>query len=115
MPENILMYMLGAVLYFSGLLVWPVYALLWRKRRRRTRALRWVFFSQLSCELVLAGFFFFSRGLMEHQYGWLFLMLVLNVVFTPVALLAAIYDRAAESAEQPSCRSDPRDTGSTPR
>ena len=92
MMENVLITLVGAVLYFSGLLVWPVCVLLWRKKKRRTRALRWVFLCQLVCDLVLAGFFVFSRGLMEHQYGWLFVMLLVNAVFTPAALIAAFYD-----------------------
>ena len=92
MIENVLLTLLGAVLYFSGLIVWPVSVLLWRKKNRSTRAVRWVFFCQLLCDLVLAGFSMFSRGLMEHQYGWLFLMLIVNVVFTPAALMAAFYD-----------------------
>ena len=33
----------GILLYASGLLVWPVCLLLWRKKRRRTTASRWVF------------------------------------------------------------------------
>lgn len=86
------MFILGAVLYSSGLLVWPVCAFLWHQNKRKTTGLRWVFLCQLVCDVVLAGFFIFSRNLLEHQYGWLFLMLVVNVVFTPAAIIAAIYD-----------------------
>lgn len=82
---------LAILLYGSGLLIWPVCALLWRKKRR-TRALRWVFFSELFCLLVLYGFATFSNGILEHGYYWLVLMIVANVGFTPIALGAAIYD-----------------------
>jgi hypothetical protein len=97
MMKDVLMMVVGGVLYFSGLLVWPVCVFLWRKKKRRTRVLRWVFLCQLLCDLVLAAFCAFSRGLMEHQYGWIFLMLVVNVVFTPAALLAAVYDCGRET------------------
>jgi hypothetical protein len=81
----------AALFYGSGLLVWPVCALLWRKKRR-TRALRWVFFSELVCLLVLYGFAAFSRGILEHGYYWLLLMILANIVFTPLAIGAAVYD-----------------------
>ncbi len=91
---------LGILLYLSGLLVWPVCCLLWRKHKGRTRALRWVFFCQLLGDLVLLGFFAFSHGILDHQYSWLMLMIMLNVVCTPLALVAAFYDygRTVQSA-----------------
>jgi hypothetical protein len=82
---------LAILLYGSGLLVWPVCALLWRKKRR-TRALRWVFLSELLCLLVLFGFAAFSRGILEHGYSWLILMIVANIAFTPLAMGGACYD-----------------------
>jgi hypothetical protein len=83
--------LIGALLYGSGLLFWPICALVWR-RKRRTRALRVVFFFELTCLLVLAGFAAFSRGILAHGYSWLMLMILVNIVFTPLAIGAAIYD-----------------------
>ncbi|HEY5913914.1 MAG TPA: hypothetical protein VJA21_25270 [Verrucomicrobiae bacterium] len=94
MMEAFFASVLGIVVYFCGLFVWPACAFFWRNNRRRTMALRLVFFCQLLLDLVLAGFLIFSRGLMEHQYGWLFLMLVVNIIFTPAALIGAVYDSA---------------------
>jgi hypothetical protein len=82
---------LAILLYGSGLLIWPVCALLWRKKRR-TLALRWVSLSELIGLLVLYGFASFSRGILEHGYYWLVLMILANIVFTPLAMGAAIYD-----------------------
>jgi hypothetical protein len=92
MIHDALIGVIGSLLYLSGLLVWPACVLLWRKRKRRTRALHWVFFSQLLGDLVILAFFAFSQGILEHQYYWLMLMIMLNVFCTPLALLAAIYD-----------------------
>jgi hypothetical protein len=44
--------------------------------------------------VILVSFGLFSRGILEHQYYWLILMIVVNVVFTPAAIAAAIYDYA---------------------
>ena len=79
------------ILYGSGLLIWPACALAWRKTRR-TRALRWAFFVKLVCLLTLYAFGCFSRGILEHGYYWLVLMIMANIVFTPFAIGAAIYD-----------------------
>src|SRR5204863_9146792 len=87
----------GILLYASGLFVWPVCLLLWRKKGRRTRASRWVFVAEVFCQLVLVGFFVFSHGILEHQYYWLILMIMVNLGFTPLALGAAIYDYGSES------------------
>jgi len=91
---NIGAVLLGVPLYLSGLLVWPVCVFVWRRKKRRTRAVRWVFLGQLVCLLILVGFFVFSDGLLEHQYHWLILMIVLNILFTPFAVGAAFYDYA---------------------
>src|SRR5690349_20278222 len=82
---------LAILLCGSGLLVWPTCALLWRKKRR-TRALRWFFFSELLCQLVLAGFAVIPYRILEHGYYWLILMIMTNIVFTPLAIGAAFYD-----------------------
>jgi len=86
--------LLSAPFYLSGLLVWPVCSFLWRRRKRRARVLRWVFFGQLVFLLTLVGFFVFSYGLLEHQYYWLVLMIMQNILFTPFAVGAALYDYA---------------------
>ena len=88
---------LAILLYGSGLMVWPLCALFWRKTDRRSRALKWVFFAQLLLLLALIGFFVFSNGLLEHQYYWLILMIMLNLAFTPLAIGAAIYDFVSAS------------------
>jgi len=66
MIENALVGLLGVLLYASGLLVWPICALLWRGTGRRARALRWTFFAELACQLIVVGFFIFSHGILEH-------------------------------------------------
>ena len=83
---------LAILLYGSGLLVWPLCALFWRKTRRRAHALKWVFFTQLLLLLVLVGFLLFSNGLLEHGYYWLILMIMLNLLFTPLAIMEAMFD-----------------------
>src|SRR4051812_15249354 len=82
---------LAILLYGSSLLIWPACAVLWRKKRR-TRASRLVFFSEAVCQLLLGGFACFSRGILEHGYYWLLLMMLANVVSIPLAIGAAIYD-----------------------
>ncbi len=89
--ENILISCLGILLYGSGFLFWPVCALLWRGKRR-TKALRWVFLAQLAGNIVLAGLALLSIIKLEHGYYWFMLSIFLNILFTPLALGAAIYD-----------------------
>jgi hypothetical protein len=95
---NIGAVLLGVPFYLSGLLVWPVCSFVWRRKKRRARALRWVFVGQLLCLLVLVGFFVFSDGLLEHQYYWLIYIIILNIVFTPLAFVAALFDYAHSDA-----------------
>jgi hypothetical protein len=89
--KNILIDCLGVLLYGSGFLFWPVCALLWR-RKRRTTALRWVFLTQLAGNLVFAGLALLSIVKLEHGYYWFILSIFLNILFTPLAFGAAIYD-----------------------
>jgi hypothetical protein len=67
--------------YGSGLLVWPIFALIWRGKRRTT-ALRWVFFSEFGCILALCGLAFFSVIKLQHGYDWCILLILLNLFFT---------------------------------
>jgi hypothetical protein len=92
MIENLLIGILGVLGYGSGFLVWPVCAFLWRKKRRQARLLRWFFFGELAAQLTVAGFFVFSRGILEHQYYWCVVSMLANIVFTPFMILAALYD-----------------------
>ena len=77
----------------SGFLFWPICALLWRGRRA-TSALRWVFLAQLACNLVLAGFALLSNINLELAIlrDWISVSIILNLLFAPIALVAAIYD-----------------------
>lgn len=93
--QDALVFLFGVPLYFSGFFFWPACAWSLRKSGCRTRALRWVFLSQLSLLLVLIGLFVFSKGLLEHQYYWLGFMVLLNVLFTPLAIGAMIFDYRA--------------------
>jgi hypothetical protein len=97
MIENVLIGIVGLLLYASGLVVWPVCALFWRKKKRHTKALRWTFLCELACQLVIIGFFIFSRGILEHQYGWLVFSILVNIVFTPAMILAAFYDYSKQA------------------
>jgi hypothetical protein len=51
-----------------------------------------MFIAEIGCQLVLVGFSVFSHGILEHGYYWAVLMIMVNVAFTPLALLAAVYD-----------------------
>jgi len=91
MAGNLLVSLFGILIYTSGLLIWPICALLWRKKRR-TRALRWVFLAEAGCLIALLGFAAAFPRMLEHGYYWFILMILVNILFTPVALGAAIYD-----------------------
>ena len=69
-----------------------------------------MFLGQLVCVLALIGFVVFSYGLLEHQYYWLMIMIVLNIVFTPLAVGAALYDYAHSITDtaQPAVRGNSR-------
>jgi len=89
--SEIILIPFAVLLYGSGLLVWPI-CLLGSRNWRRARASCVFFFVQLACHLSLLGFMFFSPGILEHGYCWLMLMILANIVFTPLAIGAAIYD-----------------------
>lgn len=95
--REVLIEIIGVLGYASGLLVWPVCLMAWRRKRRRTTALCWMFIAEIICQLVLIGFFVFSHGMLEHQYYWLMLMIMVNLGFTPLALAAALYDYGRDS------------------
>ena len=89
---------IGVLSYTSGLLVWPACLLAWRKHR--TRASRWVFIVEAVCQLVLIGFFVFSQRILEHQYYWLVLMILVNLGSAPFAIGAALYDYGSQIPSQ---------------
>jgi hypothetical protein len=97
MLDKLVIGLLCVLLYGSGFLVWPVFALIWRRSGRRAKALCWTFFAELLGQAALAGFFIFSRDILEHQYYWLMCMIIMNVLFTPVMILSAVYDHAAQA------------------
>ena len=97
MINTVLIWLLGALMYGSGFLVWPACALLWRRTSRRTKARQWSFLAELAGQVVLGAFFVFSHGILEHQYNWLMLMIILNVLFTPVMLVCVIYDLGSQA------------------
>jgi hypothetical protein len=99
--------LLCGLFYSSGLLVWPICALVWRRRKSRTRALPWVFFIELAGLLVLMGFCMFSHGILEHGYYWCVYMMFLNIAFTPFALGAALYDHAHRDIVPPTSSASP--------
>ena len=76
----------------SGFLIWPVCALLWRGKKR-TSALRWVFLAQSAGNSILVGFALLSNTKLEYR-DWLTVLIVSNLLFTPLVLGAAIYDFA---------------------
>ena len=90
--KDVLINAAGALLYTSGLLIWPLCAFLWRKKKRPTTALRWVFFAELACTMALCGVAFFGSVTLEHGYYWFILLILLNLFFTLAALGAAVYD-----------------------
>ena len=91
---NFLISVVGALVYVSGLLVWPLCALIWREKKRHTRALRWVFSIQLICLLVLSGLACSGAVRLGHGYYWFIIWIPVNVLFTLAALGAAAYDYA---------------------
>ena len=97
MIKNVLIGLLGILFYGSALFVWPICALLWRKTGHHARILRWAFFFALVCQLIVIGFFVFSHGILEHQYYWCLVSIMVNVVLTPVMVVAAVYDYAKQT------------------
>lgn len=87
MIENTLLYIFMLVLFGSGLLVWPAFALLWRRTGCRAKALRWVFLSQLVCQGVVVVVIRLSSDVL-----WIIVLALVNIGFTPVALASAAYD-----------------------
>ena len=90
--QELVINIMGVLLYASGLFVWPISLLLSRNTGRRLTVSRWVFLAELACQLVLVGFAVFWRGLLAFGYSWLILMILVNLGFTPLALGAALYD-----------------------
>jgi len=97
--RDVFISIVGVMLYASGLLVWPACVLLWRRTRRPARAARFVFMLTGVCQLTLLGFFVFSENLLEHQYYWLMMMVIANLFFTPLALVAVLLDYGASRNE----------------
>src|SRR5436305_11594804 len=89
--KDIALLPLAILLYGSGLLVCPACALAWR-RPRRMRALPLVFFLELLCLLIHYGFMCFSRGMLEHGYYWLVLLILANILLTLLAIGAGVFD-----------------------
>src|SRR5215472_5578523 len=98
MPE-VLINIFGTLLYVSGLLLWPIFALLWCRKKRRTIALRWVFFLELLCLAVIYVLAKTRIVKLEHGYYWFILWIPLNLLFTLAGLFAAMYDWAHSETE----------------
>ncbi len=94
MIENVLIGLLAILFCGSALMVWPICAVLWRNTGHHAKVLRWAFFMALACQLIVIGFFVFSHGLLEHQYYWCMVSILVNIVFTPIMIVAALYDHA---------------------
>jgi len=85
-------YMLSNLfLYFSGLLIWPLCAFLWRKKKRRMTALRWAFWGELVCLLVLTGVALFSKVEPYPSFLWFWFWVAVNLAFTLAAAGSAVY------------------------
>lgn len=93
---NLIISVIAALFYLSGFLIWPFFALLWRKKKRRTTALRWVFGIELLCLLVLFALAYSGIVKLEHGYYWFIIWIPLNLLFTLAALAAATQDYATE-------------------
>ena len=97
MINNVFLGLLGLLLYGSALFVWPICGFLWRKTGRHANVLRWAFSLCLACQLTVIGFFAFSHSILEHQYYWCMVSIMVNVAFTPIMIAAAFYDYAKQS------------------
>ena len=92
---EVLVSILAIPLYFSGLLLWPAFAFAWRKRHRKTKALRTVFFTDTASLLVVAILAGFRIVVLEHFYFCFAVVILLNILFTIIGLAAAAYDHSA--------------------
>lgn len=92
---EVLVSILAIPLYFSGLLLWPAFAFAWRKKHRKTKALRIVFFTDIGSVIVLAILAGFRIVVLEHFYYWCAVAIMLNILFTVIGLVAAAYDHSA--------------------
>jgi hypothetical protein len=96
---SILLAPVAALLYGSGLLLWPLRR--WRHRRQkvRGRALAFVSIAQLAAYLAVACCSIFIR--LDHFYYWFVFLIQLNIVFTIAGLVAwsrdTRYERSLES------------------
>ena len=90
--KALLIDLFGSLFYTSGFLIWPLCVFLWRKQKPRTTALRWLFFGELVCFAAVGGLALSSAVHLEHGYYWCIILIVVNVIFTVLALGAAIYD-----------------------
>lgn len=96
---SVLIGVIVGLFYVSGFLLWPLFALFWRKKRRRTTALRWVFLIELLCLLVLLVLASSGGVKLEHGYYWFIIWVPLNLLFTLAALAAATLDYARTQAD----------------
>jgi hypothetical protein len=78
---------LAVVLYGSAFVIWPICVLFFRRKSDWKRVRR-LFFSCLATQLILAGFALLPFRILEHRYYWFFLMIVANLVFTVLGLIA---------------------------
>ncbi len=92
---EILVSILAIPLYFSGLLLWPAFAFAWRKKHRKTKTLRIVFFTDIASLIVVANLAGFRIVVLEHFYYWFAVVILLNILFTVIGFAAAAYDPSA--------------------
>src|ERR1041385_5624750 len=88
---EVLVSILAIPLYFSGLLLWPAFAFAWRKRHRKTKALRIIFFADIASLVVVSILAGFRIVVLEHFYYWFAVAILLNILFTVIGFAAAAY------------------------
>jgi hypothetical protein len=94
----VLIWPLALLFYCSGLLLWPIRRWWRRKRKVRGKALLIVFWCQISSYTAVGVMGFFFTRLVEHPYQWFIVLIFVNIIFTPIGLIAWARDEGYETS-----------------
>jgi hypothetical protein len=89
-------YLVGVPLYLSGLLVWPM-CLIFGPKKHSWKRVRRAFLRCLFFQLALIVFALLPIKIVQHLYEWFFLMIVVNIVFTIMGIIALAKDLQPDS------------------
>jgi hypothetical protein len=89
LTNEILAALLALIAYRSGFLFWPLRRL-FRGPKKPGKSLRGLFLAQLLAYAVVGCCMIFVK--IQHFYGWFFLLIMLNLIFTIAAMVALCWD-----------------------